>query len=205
MNSYIELRREFDEAFGLLNHPLNKQLQYEMAKEEIEEYRDALMKLDKVEIADALGDILVIELGKANAHGFLDKIIFINEDETEAETPYLRIPAVFEACNYEYLVTENITPFHIQRVINLTLNTAAFFNIDIERVYKEIMRSNMSKIDDNNKPIINGVTIYDGNNLTTSNLLHVEGEVIFDETRPHGKVLKSINFSEPDLKFVLDA
>lgn len=51
----------------------------------------------------------------------------------------------------------------------------------IEKVFEEIQASNMSKLDYNGQPIINGEN------------------GVFDETRPIGKVIKSENFREPDL------
>ena len=52
----------------------------------------------------------------------------------------------------------------------------------IEAVFNEIHRSNMSKLDCNGKPIING-----------------ENGVV-DGSRPLGKILKSKNYSEPNIK-----
>jgi len=52
----------------------------------------------------------------------------------------------------------------------------------IEDCFREVQRSNMSKLDDDGKPIING-----------------ENGVL-DLKRAMGKVLKSSNFSEPNLK-----
>lgn len=52
----------------------------------------------------------------------------------------------------------------------------------IEKCFDEVQRSNMSKLDNDGNPIINGQ------------------KGIFDETRPLGKVLKSSNYSEPNLK-----
>jgi len=52
----------------------------------------------------------------------------------------------------------------------------------IEKCFGEVQRSNMSKLDDKGNPIINGEN------------------GVFDETRPLGKILKSSNFSEPNLK-----
>lgn len=52
----------------------------------------------------------------------------------------------------------------------------------IEDCFTEVQNSNMSKLDDNGKPIING-----------------ENGVL-DESRPKGKILKSKNFFEPNLK-----
>ena len=51
----------------------------------------------------------------------------------------------------------------------------------IERVFDEIQRSNMSKLDQDGKPIING-----------------ENGVL-DGSRPMGKILKSKDYSEPNL------
>ena len=51
----------------------------------------------------------------------------------------------------------------------------------IEKGFEEVQRSNMSKLDDDGKPIINGQN------------------GVFDKTRPLGKVLKSKNYSEPNL------
>jgi predicted HAD superfamily Cof-like phosphohydrolase len=48
--------------------------------------------------------------------------------------------------------------------------------------FNEVVRSNMSKLDDNGKPFINGEN------------------GVWDETRPKGKILKSQNFFEPNLK-----
>lgn len=55
----------------------------------------------------------------------------------------------------------------------------------LEKGFDEVYRSNMSKLDDNGIAIINGVGV-------------------IDETRPLGKVLKSKNYSEPNLKHFLD-
>lgn len=52
----------------------------------------------------------------------------------------------------------------------------------IEKCFEEVQKSNMSKLDDEGLPIINGEN------------------GVWDETRPKGKVLKSKNFFEPNLK-----
>ena len=55
----------------------------------------------------------------------------------------------------------------------------------IEAVFNEIHRSNLSKLDAEGKPIINGQN------------------GILDESRALNKVLKSANYSEPNLKQIL--
>ena len=48
--------------------------------------------------------------------------------------------------------------------------------------FNEVVRSNMSKLDNNGKPLINGE------------------DDVWDESKPKGKILKSQNFFEPNLK-----
>lgn len=55
-----------------------------------------------------------------------------------------------------------------------------------EKAFDEVTKSNMSKLDENGKPIINGEN------------------GIYDETRPLGKILKSKNYFEPNLKQFLE-
>lgn len=52
----------------------------------------------------------------------------------------------------------------------------------IEKCFEEVQKSNMSKLDDDGLPIINGKN------------------GVWDETRAEGKVLKSANFIEPNLR-----
>ena len=53
-------------------------------------------------------------------------------------------------------------------------------------LYYEVHKSNMSKLDDNGNPLINGEN------------------GVYDETRPIGKVIKSKNFIEPDFAKILN-
>ena len=52
----------------------------------------------------------------------------------------------------------------------------------IEKAFSEVHNSNLSKLDNNGKPLINGE------------------DDVWDESRPKGKILKSQNFFEPNLK-----
>ncbi|MBK9177602.1 MAG: nucleoside triphosphate pyrophosphohydrolase family protein [Flavobacteriales bacterium] len=74
--------RAFHEAFGIPNadRPTGDigdreaLLRYKLIREENEEYLDAAMKGDLVEVADALGDILYILCGTLLKHGLEHKI-----------------------------------------------------------------------------------------------------------------------------------
>lgn len=103
-------------------------LRFDLGKEELEEYLEAVGNEDLVEVADALADQLYILCGTILEHG-------------------------------------------LQNVI--------------EECFSEIQRSNLSKLDAEGLPIINGEN------------------GVFDESRPKGKILKSKNYSEPDLKSII--
>ncbi len=119
--------RTFHDAFGIPNAsgPVgaigdrDALLRYKLIREENEEYLDAAMRGDLVEVADALGDILYILCGTLLKHGLESKI---------------------------------------------------------DEVFREIQRSNMSKLDANGKPIY----------------------------REDGKVLKSDLYFRPDIAAILE-
>ena len=103
-------------------------LRFELMKEENEEYMQAVIDKDVVEVADALGDQLYILIGTILSHGMQEVIV---------------------------------------------------------DVFNEIHRSNMSKLDENGKPIINGQN------------------GVLDITRELGKVLKSPRYSKPNFDKIL--
>lgn len=105
------------------------ELRVKLSQEELNEYKDACIAEDKVEILDALMDRLFLILGDIVSHGMQHIALY---------------------------------------------------------AFNEVAKSNMSKLDDNGKPLLNGV------NCT------------FDPSRPFGKVIKSENFFEPNLKQFLD-
>lgn len=116
----------FHNAFGIENHyqptaalsASEVQLRFDLMKEENDEYIEAALKGDLVEVADALGDQLYILCGTILRHGLQHKIV---------------------------------------------------------EVFEEIQRSNMSKLDENGKPIY----------------------------REDGKVLKSALYFRPDIAKIL--
>lgn len=80
MKGLIEKVKEFHSAFRVedtQNFKKNRdifKLRYELMKEENDEYVQACVMGDEVEIADALGDKLYILIGTIIAHGLEDKI-----------------------------------------------------------------------------------------------------------------------------------
>lgn len=84
----IDHVQKFHDAFGLPvrfnpTAELSEKewtLRFNLMKEENEEYLEAAMRGDIVEIADALGDMLYILCGTINAHGLQDKIAEVFEE-----------------------------------------------------------------------------------------------------------------------------
>ncbi len=119
--------RAFHDAFGITNSSVMKGdigdrealLRYKLIREENEEYLEAALKGDLVEVADALGDILYILCGTLLKHGLEHKI---------------------------------------------------------DEVFREIQRSNMSKLGADGKPIY----------------------------RDDGKVMKGPNYFRPDIGSILE-
>lgn len=78
----IQAVKEFHDAFGVQNNysPTTeipedqKQLRFDLMKEENKEYLEAVQNNDLVEVADALGDQLYILCGTILKHGLQDKI-----------------------------------------------------------------------------------------------------------------------------------
>ena len=92
------------------------------------------------------------------------------------------------------------------------VNVVAHFNahwhgMNLDRITTEIHRSNMSKLDENGEPIINGVTPgYRCKGYECEDGAHYAmDERGFDPTKPVGKILKSPNFKQPDLGPILQA
>ena len=82
MQKQLDAVKEFHQAFGIgfseiprgdLGESKNI-LRYNLMKEENEEYLEAVQNNDKVEIADALGDMLYILCGTIIEHGLQHKI-----------------------------------------------------------------------------------------------------------------------------------
>ena len=82
MQKQLDAVKEFHKAFGIgyseivrgdLGESKNI-LRYNLMKEENEEYLEAVQNDDKVEIADALGDMLYILCGTIIEHGLQHKI-----------------------------------------------------------------------------------------------------------------------------------
>lgn len=197
MKEIIELTknlvRDWHIAFNV-EPPTNEQeakdfwkLRTKLFIEEHDEYLEEI-KLGKddrestIGKADAIGDMLVITAGT------LDLI-----ERSEEGVKKLLLQMMGQ------LINEWVEQIHLY--LKITKNRVIAENLD--SIIEEIMKSNMSKLDSKGRSIINGVSIFDGSNKTIYDIEHKEGEVILTDDKPVGKVIKSVNFVEPNLEEIL--
>jgi predicted HAD superfamily Cof-like phosphohydrolase len=87
---------------------------------------------------------------------------------------------------YSDLYNKNPYSFYLHNLIDEVFTLAYIDNVHklLPQLFQAVHESNMSKLDDNGKPIIN-----DG---------------ILDPSKPIGKILKGKNYFEPRLKEILE-
>lgn len=180
INKFIKQVSEFHKAFGIEKGNVNTQLRYDLFLEEFNEYKDAK---DLVEKTDAICDMMYIACGTLDVHG-INKFRFehsLNKINNEFEC-LMNIGILLD----EYLDESDVSM--IENAILYILDLAYHNNIlDIlPELFTAVQESNLSKLDDNGKPIIN----------------ELDSEY-YDSRKPLGKVLKSKNFFEPKLKEIL--
>ena len=145
---YIAFKQEeFLGKYGIT--PDRMVLRNKLWNEECEELIEAISKKDKVQILDAIVDMMYIRIGMLLEHYSGDTMVVRLVIERDTEISNCR----------EY--------FTKHFGYNLKL---------LEDTFKEVHRSNLSKLDENGEPIF----------------------------REDGKVMKSNLFSEPDLKSILE-
>ena len=198
IQDFIKKVGEFHDAFGVERGNVDAELRYELFKEEFEEYLEGynayLQKLEyfttkKGEyvhaftyMVDAICDMLYITCGTIDLHEWKDTY----------KLPYFKFTAksdldilkVVEEKINNYKTKQNQSEFI--SMVHCILDLSNYNNIyDIlPQLFEEVNLSNMSKLDENGKPIIN-----DG---------------ILDPSKPIGKILKGNNYFEPRLKEILE-
>ena len=203
----IKQVREFQKAFNLTNNDTPTEisqeevkLRYDLFIEEYEEYLEGYEAEKKgleyfttkkgeyvntlVYKVDAIIDMLYIACGTIVTHGvrcpkILNKNEFNSEDEDDCLDYILKH-------SEKYLETDN--HWHIYHLIRHIFDLAKrnYIYDKLPELFEAVQNSNISKLDDNNQPIINTID-----------------SEYYDPNKPIGKVLKSKNFFEPKLKEIL--
>lgn len=172
----LEKVKRFHEVFG---HPIATpepgrvltKLRLALIDEEILEFRDAN---DVVQVAKELADVLYVTYGYA-------VILGITIKETSNNILALRPRMVPDQLTFYkqlrdlYYDVEANPEANLERLLNKTWAIAEIYGLPIQEVFDEVNRSNMSKLDENGKPIY----------------------------REDGKVLKGPNYSEADILSII--
>jgi len=165
-----------------------RQLRKKLLNEEFNEYLHAMATYNRVEIADALGDMTYILFGTLISYGIEINEYFNTIDSFLLESEGLSLDEIFINTKKSIITAFDIyidseDQNDLDKIRNslsdLLFNievASRVYNIPLEDVFNEIHRSNMSKLDDNGKPIY----------------------------REDGKVLKGKNYSPPDISKIIN-
>lgn len=156
---------EFHKAFGISGQ--DDDLRIKLYKEELDEYLDARTTEDKL---DAVVDMLYIACGTMDLYKFKYR-----------DVGYLHIKAFNDMDAYT-----DVHMFNYNAIIQSLLTETEFPTKLILEAFDIVHASNMSKLDENGKPVINGEN------------------GVFDERKPLKKVLKSKLFRDPDFSELLN-
>ena len=178
IQDFIKKVGEFHDAFGVERGNVDVELRYKLFKEEFEEYKDAKTLVDK---ADAIVDMLYIACGTIDLHEWGVSDFEYSDCVLTKQTDLEYIKRRNE--NYRNKIQKE---WNVLMILEYILDLAKHDNIYnvLPQLFEEVHLSNMSKLNDNGKPIIN-----DG---------------ILDPSKPIGKILKGKNYFEPRLKEILE-
>jgi predicted HAD superfamily Cof-like phosphohydrolase len=180
--------KEFHTSFGAfvgttpqLPELKTRNLRKKILEEEFNEFYEAIEQNDLIEVADALADICYIACGTSISYGITPEKSYefhsFTKPNNQGREYYLSIMkkvfayyAFAEALNDLNKIAESL-----QDILSTCSSVSDDFNIPLQKVFNEVHRSNMTKLDDNGKPIF----------------------------REDGKIMKSSNYEPPDIKKVL--
>ncbi len=123
MKKQIEQVKEFNKVFGIKD--VNAGLRYAMIKEELEEYFDAShdedyteLDIDKVEQADAIGDMLYLLFGAVIDAGLEDKIEEILDEIHRSNMSKIEDGVVLRRADGKVQKGKNYFKPNIEQILN---------------------------------------------------------------------------------------
>jgi predicted HAD superfamily Cof-like phosphohydrolase len=181
---------EFHNAFGALvaSKPVLpdskvREMRKKILEEEFDEYYEAVADSDRVEQADALGDIAYIACGTAISYGIVPEksYEYIASDYTTNEMSTDHYVGLLKKSLANYLFAEALNDLdliskRLNEILYTVSDAAQGLGIPLQQVFNEIHRSNMTKLGDDGKPIL----------------------------REDGKILKSSKYEKPNIAKILE-
>lgn len=166
---------------------------YKLVLEEYNEFKEALAANDKIEELDGLADMLYVSYGALIAFGFSFDDLQNTQHEyytTNLDDLILKTPQSFNN-------VEEIKLYYVN-VIRVVMTYCFRHNYDINNIFAEVQRSNMSKSCQDLDEAIATVEKYKTDSRYNADYkIVLDKYVVYDKNT--GKILKSIMFSEPNL------
>jgi predicted HAD superfamily Cof-like phosphohydrolase len=215
----FQMVREFHEIFS---HPVHTTLQLEtlrtnmklvdfrlsLIKEEIDEFTVAVANDDMIEAADALADTLYFVFGACHVFGITD-VCQIREKKFAIRKPLSEVGLMTSMellMTYEFLrdvlhsqSDDNLTEI-INSFTNIIYEAANDLHIDMNGVFAEVHRSNLTKVCTTEREAIDTVKWYLTNDTRYPTPAYKRSGsyyMVFEQST--SKVLKSISFTLPNL------
>ena len=121
MKKQIEQVKEFNKVFGIKD--VSPALRFDMIKEELEEYFNASydlirLNIDKVEQADAIGDMLYLLFGAVIDAGLEDKIEEILDEIHRSNMSKIEDGVVLRRADGKVLKGKNYFKPNIEQILN---------------------------------------------------------------------------------------
>ena len=159
-------------------------------EEGINELRTALRNSDSVEIIDSLTDTIyvglgaLVEMGQCASADLLEQLMRRNQDALglfDGAEQYLIDNLIDVDMLEEALRAENVglSTVLLTTIVANAITTLIRAGLDPKPFFDEVHRANLSKLDENNEPILS------------------RGEAL--DNAPRGKFLKGPNYSPPDI------
>lgn len=194
-----------------------------LINEELNEFKDAYSKNDVIEMADALCDLSYVTNGAGHCLGVdLDNLMIKMYNVTH----FLRIHDKTEPLDLENadtrqivddglkLIQEAVTNFcassetqdlgemaeYLVEILRATYDLGYSLNFDMDSMFREVHRSNMSKVCNNVEDAKKSIEYYETENRYKKPTIRVKGKyfVIFDDET--SKILKNYKWNQPNLK-----
>jgi predicted HAD superfamily Cof-like phosphohydrolase len=208
--SHFELVGEFHDVFG---HPQRKELYYnvynenselvsfriDLIEEEYKELLEATNNKDTIEIADALCDMLYVINGAGQCLGIKMENVSSNID---VEGYLIRMKMLIIGLRNSTTIC--VLGDMLKELLQLVYNTGYTLGFDMDVLFREVHRSNMTKVCDNIDDVILSVEQYKKEGRYKKPSFRQKGKyyVIYDEETT--KILKNHKWTKPNLSNLIN-
>jgi predicted HAD superfamily Cof-like phosphohydrolase len=226
---------EFHQVFGhplnteqqiniLNDNPKIVQFRLDLIKEELNEFIDACEKKDIIEAIDAIADTMYVVYGACHVFGIdFDKVKTCPETLYEIYEPcdifeMRRDDLEIETNNFKNIVTELVNDCTVSKkfdevvmsldnIIKTCYTISSLFQVDIDKCFNEVHRSNMTKVCISEEEAIETVEWYKNNEKRYADpayrkSINSKYWVVYD--RETSKILKSIKFQLPNIASIVN-